>query len=312
MGGSGMTTIQQAWTQDLLGEKYSPSKTNRASQMGYNCIRRLYYERMHPEEKTPFSEQALANMREGTEQEKAIRKHLMELGFDIKRSQEPFEFEEIQLSGHWEGFLKKGKEEILFEIKTTTQFTYDKLNTIEDFRSNRWWEGYLKQVTVYMAASHQSNSLFLVKDRSRWQIKEFPYNFDIDVWNGIYAKCNTINDHIAKNKIPEDKYCYSFQECDSCNFLNFCCPQRVIAHEGFKRVSDFEEIDMVARYMQLKGEKKELEKEYKEVDKYIGKKYEGVEGVFFGDRFEMTGKYVEKGEFTVKAQKYWQKTIKEL
>jgi len=313
-----MTTIREEIHQELLEEQFSPSKSNRASGMGRNCIRRLYFERVCPEHKTPFSAEALKRMKEGTIQEKNVRGWLTNKeGYDISRSQEPFEFKDLQLTGHWEGFLKRpqDKEPVLFEIKTCSEFKFRMLNDIKDFYDGKWWEGYLNQATVYMKASGQDKILFLVKDRSSWDIKEFEYEFDEFRWESIQDKCNVVNTFIDKlNETPQNlpEYCNQYKECDDCLFLNHCNPDRVISLEGYKRVNDQEVIDIVTRHQELKAQIKPLEKEYKDLDKHIKSRFKGVEGAFIGEQYEVIGKLIPRKGYTVEPSEYWSMKIKEL
>jgi len=311
-----MTYIQKQWQEDLMNETYSPSKTNRASQSGYKCIRRLYYERMSPEGKAPFSYDAKARMREGKQQEKNIRAWMQSNPtWDLERLQEFVEIKDLQLTGHIEGFLiKDNGKPILFEIKTCEKWTFDKVKAegIDYFLnpSNRWFNGYLNQKTIYMEATEQEKSVFFIKDRSKWDICEVEYFYEPERWNDLETKYRMLNEYVAKEELPPDSAC-EYSECDSCPFINFCNPDRVIMHEGYKRISDEEEIDMVARYLQLKKEKKEYEKELKDIEQML-KKYEGNEGIFFGDRFEYTGKYIDRRESIIPATRFWNKRIKEL
>lgn len=270
-----MSYIAEAWEKELYEDKYIPSDKNTASKMGYECIKRLVLERTAPELKKPFTLEAIGKMAEGTEQEKQIRGWItLNPGTDIIRSQEPFEFEKLQLKGHFEGILeKKNEEPILFEIKTTERYTFDSLYTIEDFYKNRWWLGYLKQVTVYAKAAKMDRVLFIVKDRaSRKPPKEFIYEVDESIWTAIKKKCRTVNAFVRRNKIPSDEHC-DFSECgndrNGCPFFDYCQPSMVQINEGYEQVLDDEIYEKITRYLHIRS----LVKEKDEISDYLKSRF---------------------------------------
>lgn len=318
--------LTEAWDQDLLNREQKPSQFNRASSMGINCIRRLYFERVHSDQKKPFDLETLQRMNEGTIQEANVRGYYTNKpGWDVTQSQIDFgagskfptePFIGLQLSGHWEGFLHVPNEEkILMEIKTTNEFKFPRLNSIDDFYDGKWWERYLDQVTVYMKAAQVDRIRFIVKDRSAWRIKEFDYEFEEKRWKNIMVKCELINGLMEDESIPHDALCWNFLECDmgdGCPFYDFCCPNKVTIHEGFMRVNDQEEVDKALEYMRVRDEKSRVTREHDKLKAYFKRKYEGVDGMFFGMEVQATGKYVKVAAHPVAESTSWRQTWKKL
>lgn len=332
-----MIDIEEQWEIDFLSEEFKGAKSNRSSQMGHECIRFLYYMRMNPEEFAPFDLEAKGRMWEGKVQEQRIRAWLTQK-YDVIRSQEEFgfntlnnrePFDTLELSGHVEGFLVNyDPQNTLFEIKTCERYRFDTLHTIDNFYDNMYWLGYLKQATCYMKAVGANKILFIIKDRSSSRpLKRFWYEFSEEMWGGIISKCNTVNHFMELGTVPDAEHC-DFSECDNCHFLNFCCPNRVIVHEGYKIVTDDDEIDRAVRCMDLNENEKSYiipkgsvingeelnqdlvvvdSKELKKLKEYFKRKYEGIDGIFFGESLEVTGKYNNRGE-----TKYWKQNWRRL
>ena len=284
-----MNSLSEAWTNNLLEREWYPPTTNRASSLGYECIRRLYYERANPEAKMTFPVDAYQRMREGTEQEETIKRHLSLLGYRTNRSQEYFKFEDLEISGKIDGFLEYGNEKpVLIEIKTTEPYTFDKIKMIDDFRENKWWSKYLVQVTAYMKAMKQEQMMFIVKDRTKWDIKTFYYDFEPLKWKRIEFKCQKVNEHLKENKIPDDSLC-EFNECKGCPFYGFCRPTKILENEGFEMIDDPELVDILDKREKLK----KIKKEYEDLDSDIKERFRG-RNAFIGSEFRIESKLIIK------------------
>ena len=289
-----MNSIVEAWKNDLTAKEYSPPKTNRASSLGYECIRRLVLERYSPDNKLPFPIQAYEAMREGTEQEESIVRNLSYLGFPIIRRQEHVTIKESEISGKIDGFIEaRGEKPILIEIKTTTEFSFNKLNIIEDFHGNKWFSKYLMQVTAYMKATGQEQMMFILKDRASWRIKTFIYDFEPLKWARIEHKCNIVNQHVKENRIPAEGYCYSFQVCKGCPFCGYCKPGKEIVNEGFEMVEDPE----LQAKLDRRTEIAPIAKEFEELDETIKTPYKkgGIKegaNLYVGSDYKITTKKV--------------------
>lgn len=160
---------------------------------------------------------------EGKWHEWRLVHQLRDEGYDIYDQQKELVIEKngYRLVGHIDGVAKKGGQVYLLEIKSMSQYEFD-----------RWMKGrfleflsYADQITCYMTAGPFTQTLYLVKNRSSGYI-------DRDILTGppsdpdlIFNKLDQVEEWVAKQKLYPAEFSLSELECRRCFFRTQVCVQ---------------------------------------------------------------------------------------
>ena len=282
--------------------KNYPQHVNRASNAGHPCVKFLVLCRTNWQDKLLHDVRTqmifeLGNIYE----DKAIR-DLQDAGLTIIEQQKSFEMKYLELTGHLDAkVLHEGKAYPL-EVKSMEPFGWAKLNCIEDFLISKksWVQAYPAQLTLYMLAENIEYGIFYLVNKVTGQPKVIWVNLDLSYAESILKKLEAVNKHIKNGTQPEGICDPNI--CQYCGFLHICLPSM----QGKElEVLDIEEVETALRRCE---ELKPLVKEYEQLDKFWKEKLKEKEKVLIGD-YLITGKWIEKKEFIVKAMKYWQSKI---
>ena len=249
--------------------KILPCYTNRASSLGDSCLRKLVYYRTNWKDakKPDIGLQYIFN--EGRDHEDKLTMKLLKAGIKLTRLQEPLFNEDLNLSGHPDGFVLNyaDAEEYPYDIKSMSPTIFCSVNTIEDFEKKPWTKKYKAQLMAYMFMTGKKKGVFILVNKATGRLKEIWVDFDPEYWEAQAAKCRTVNKHVAEKTFPDklqaDPDCNDF-----CPFLHICAPDRVFKSPDF--IKDPELEAKITRALELKpvaAEFKELDEEIKGVMK---------------------------------------------
>lgn len=280
--------------------KQYPCHTNRASELGHPCIRYLYYLRTQWEKKELHEVGLQYIFEEGNMHHDAVRNLLRKAGFIVTEEERPLELKQYQITGHMDGRIGDGSEFCPMEIKGLNQFSWEKINSIEDMASSNkvWLRKYPVQMNIYLGMDNSDQGVFILKNKQTGQLKQIIQDFDTKEFDVLCKKAELINQHIDNGTLPgpiepdEDI-------CGRCGFTMLCMPDRKFG-EALKVVND----DLLLEWLEEREELREIEKRYKELDRNVKNAVSGQGNLLVGD-FHITGKAVKRGGYTVKPCEYW-------
>ena len=279
--------------------KIYPVRSNWASQVGHPCIRSLVYNRLNWKEKAQPGVGLMLIWREGRRQEVNVLQDMTEAGVTVIRQQEPFEWAKYLISGRIDGMIKDNGSEIPLEIKTTSPFAFDKLNTDTDMYEGRWYyRNYLAQMTVYLLMTEKEQGLFVLKNKSSGRIKQIPYDLVYEFGEQLVKKIEKVNECVEMKKYP-DRMDYDEDICNDCFFFHLCLPDQL--REGAEIIDSQELEELLDRRAELKIPARELVATEKLIKNILGK---GREKLICGD-WVISGKSIHRKGYSVPDIDYW-------
>ncbi len=245
-------------------QKIYPCHTNRASQMGDECERRLVYFRIAWEQQLMPDVSLQFIFDEGNIQEDALMNDLRGAGITIIEQQRAFSWPEYQISGMIDARVKDNGSVYPLEAKSMSPFIWDGVNTIEDFAKYPWVKKYIAQMVLYLLMSNSETGIFILKNKSTGRIKQINVNLSnyLDLGENLLQRAKRINDHIQAKTYP-DKI-NNFKICSECAFRHVCLPE--ILNKGGIEFIDNKEID---KLLNRREELQTLSKEYKDTDEKV-------------------------------------------
>lgn len=262
------------------------AKSNRASQIGDPCLRKLVYYRLYPElqELHDVSLQYVFN--EGNIQEQALIRDLTDAGIKIVEHQRDFFDKRYNLSGFIDGKIEFEGHKWPFEIKSMSPNIWAQVNSIDDLNKYSWTAKYTAQLTCYMFLSNAEEATMVLKNKSNGQIKQLWFELDFGYAEHLLQKCEQIEKFISKKDLPERQLsedCMAF-----CPFYSSCCPE-----------GKFTQLDFIDKpELEVKIQEWELLKDYasgyNKLDKEIKSSLRGIEKAVIGD-YLIEGKEIKNG-----------------
>lgn len=261
--------------QDALHLYYSdsrkiyPTHTNRASEMGHDCVRFLVFNRVRWQDKMLHDVLLEVIFQEGNYQEEAVKKTLAKAGFELTQQQRGYFETQQNITGHLDSFLSHPEilpKPIPIEIKGLSQNNWSSINKFSDILEHKQYyiRKYAAQINLYMYMSEEDEGLFVLKNKQNGQIKFIPAELDYEYTEGLLKKAEKINDYVEKYKknghIP-DETTQDAKICAGCAFRHICFKdsdpyqgitliQEKIAEDGLVRMKELE--DAAKEYEELK------------------------------------------------------------
>ncbi len=284
-----------------------PCHSNRASSLGFPCLREKVLERTRWQERRIPSPELMAIFEKGRMEEKFAIERLTLAGVDIIEQQRPFEDKPTQITGHIEGTLSFNGTPILFEIKGLHPYQWGRMNVWRDFLKHPIYCRYPAQGQLYMYLAEQPEMIFILVDKGTGAMKFLPMEIDYDYCEQLLQKAEAINKHVAAGTLPECRE-WDEQICGRyCDFFHICMPDMKGA--GLTIMDN----EVLEGNLERRSELAAAHREYVEVDKSISRVVTGVKGVIVG-RFVVGGQYVDVHRQARPASdsRYWKKNIKEI
>lgn len=286
--------------------KQWPCNSNRASELGHPCIRYLVYCRTKWQEKVLHGLELQYIFDEGNLHESAIMQEMTAAGLVIIEQQRAFEWKEYEITGHIDGKLFISTDLIKpLEIKSISPFGFVSINTIDDIIHHKqfFYRKYVDQLTLYLLMDNKETGLFLFKNKTNGQLKELELKLDYGRGETLLKKAEMINKHVAEGTIPNAMQ-YDDNVCNRCGFVHICCPEVNTDELELMTDPDFE--SKLDRHQELKN----IVKEYNKLDREVKKSLKEKK-ILIGN-WMVTGEWIEKKAFEVKASKYWKTKITEI
>jgi CRISPR/Cas system-associated exonuclease Cas4 (RecB family) len=251
-----------------------PCYTNRASEMGHDCLRYLYYNRTRWQERALPSPELQMIFQAGTALEGIAVRRLEDAGIEILQRQTPLVWEQYQITGTIDGMVECPDRKLApLEIKHLNMFDFAKLNEISDFMdsSKYWLRKYPTQLALYMLMKSAENGCLLIFSKQDYSCKEFWFKLDdiLEIGEAAIKKAEAVNAAIAGGYEPPRK---PFDEdCLKCGFWGICFPpqdrQEALAIDDSPAL-----IEACLRYHALEAQLEplnELDKEQKAIKEQI-------------------------------------------
>ena len=284
--------------------KQWPCKSNRASELGHECMRYLVLNRTRWQEKTLHDVGLQRVFNEGHLHEPAVIRLLEDSGFQILDTQRAFSIDEYNITGHIDGKIVIDGDYIPFDVKTSSPFVFNTLNDVSDLYNGKY--GYLRkypaQLQLYMHMTDSERGVFIFKNKVNGALKEIWIDYSQSEVEALLEKAEQINRYVdGDGSLPP---CIDYDDftCGSCGYLHICTPE--IKRDAIEITDDPELEIKLDRLKELEPQVKEansLKREFKKI-------FSEREKVVIGNHL-ITGKFVDKKGFTVKASRYWSHKI---
>lgn len=240
------------------------------------------------EEAGEFPLDAIERMNEGIDQEETVRRYLETLGFNLSRPMKPMAVREYNISGKPDFFTVYDGVDYLLEVKTVAGYSYDKLNTPQDFIDGEWHKRWYGQLQIYLLMYGLENGAFIIKDREAKRIKVVEVKLDF-----AYAEKLLQNAEVVMSAIQDDTpppFIANTLKCKKCAFFQRTCHPPMDFGESIKNIEDPALINKLIRREQLDP----LRKEWKDLDEEVKELFKNVPQLIVGP-FMITGKQNKVG-----------------
>lgn len=265
-----------------------PCYINNASKVGFPCARSLVYRRLNWKDQALPDTGLMYIFQEGNTHERAVVRLLLDAGIEVIESQRTLDWPDIQASGHIDGQVKVDGESMPIEIKSSNQFTWEKLNSQEDLKASDkiWVKNWYGQLQLYLWMMSQPRMILLLKNKQSGQLKQVDITIDMDYSDKLVKKLLLVNEHVAAETYPDRISDRTI--CQYCDFRHICLPDE-----------DSEQIEITdnPELLELLEERESLKqpaKDYEAVDKKLKEYWKRTE----------SGTYLVGGKFQVKLSMY--------
>jgi len=272
------TELQARWERHINDRiRVYRSKSNRASEIGHPCIRKLVYGRLIGDLRKPYEFTLQTIFDEGRLHESAVKRLLSELGFEVLAAEQGFEDKEHDISGHIDGLVLWEGNQMPIEIKTMNQFTWEKVDSVSDMltASNVWVRGYPHQMNTYMHLTGTGPGLFVLKNKQTGGLKFIEMEPDAAMFDADIQKATEVNGWMARLDItlglegilargPDELPPCTDQgeHCVRCDYRGWACFPEGTIGTAVEFLDDMELLEALDRREELKP----LVAEYKRID----------------------------------------------
>ena len=293
--------------------RISPCNSNRASQLGHDCVRYLVYERTAWDQKVPHDVGLQYIFDMGNDVENIVIRELKEAGFNIEQQQRDFQDKDHRITGHIDSIINVDGDKYLLEIKSVSPYIFDTLIDEKSIRNHKlsYIRKYYAQLNLYLyLAGLGEKGILLFKNKTNGRYKEIIVNLDYDYCENLLKRATQIENHLKNDTLPE-RIEYDENLCNGCPYNHICCPSP--KSEGVKFIDNEEVQELLEEYDELK----EKAARFKIVDDLLKKELAEQDQISIGD-FYITGKWRSLTRYNVpqevkdnykETSKYWVKKI---
>jgi hypothetical protein len=254
------------------GRRVYPQHTNRASQGGITCARRLLWHRTRWEEAALPDLGLQRRFALGNVFEDIVSGWLGKAGFKIIGSQRDLVWRAYELTGHIDGELEIEIERVLLETKSCSEFVYrriERCSTAADLVAigKDYITGYVTQTGLYLFQLNREEKkevrfgLILFVNKNSGQTHCVVVDaLDRTVLDLVEAHLKRLERVNAAVKAGEDIEAEPGEYCARCPFLGACSPQQSFG-PGMKRADE-----ELASLVEIRQENARAHKEYEEAD----------------------------------------------
>lgn len=251
------------------------------------CDRQLVHSILDWDKRELADDGLLALFESGKKEENNIIKMLLDLGFEVVQQQNPIEIKnrkgETICSGRIDGKIIYNGVAIPYEIKSMQDYSFQQLNTIDDFQNSPLHRKYIKQLQLYMYGNNIEVGMFIISNFR--QIKVIPVYIDYGLCEQILQQLERAWEYVKKKEYPKP-ISYNPKICDWCPFELLCT--KMTENKPAEFIDNKELEAKIDRRFQLEA----AAKEYKELDEQIKAPFKknGVLNAIIGTKYEIIGR----------------------
>lgn len=259
-----------------------------------DCTRQMVYGILDWDKKDTPDDGLLSLFEAGKKEESNIIKMLLDLGFEVINQQNPITIKsrdgEIICSGRIDGKIVYKGLAIPYEIKSMNDYSFQQLNSIEDFEKSPLHRKYIKQLQLYLYGNEIEVGMFIISNFR--QIKLIPVYLDYGLCEQVIKQIETAWEFVKQKKYP-DPITYNPKICDWCPFEFLCTKQ--VTNQPAEFIQNKELEDLLNRRAELEP----AAKEYKEIDERIKAPFKknGVLNAVVGTKWEIIGKKQQRTNY---------------
>lgn len=271
-----MDLVKSVYWQKERKIKVTPCHTNRASELGHECLRYLVLNRTRWADRKPHEIGLQLIFDEGNYQEDIVIKDLLEAGVKVTEQQKAFEWQKFQITGHLDLMVECNGYKGPVEIKSMNPHIFDSINSLEDFNKYFWTARYIAQMLIYLLMNDSENGYFLLKNKSTGELKQIEIKLDYEFAESLLKKAETINAHVEAGTLPD--FIKDPEACKRCAFFGHVCnpPLEFDAPVIADDPDLVESLDRRAELAPMKKEYDALDKKVKsrfKLEEYIGQSF---------------------------------------
>lgn len=264
-----------------------------ASNIG-ECKLQMVHSILDWDKKDTPDEGLLSLFEAGKKEESNIIKMLLDLGFEVINQQNPITIKsrdgEIICSGRIDGKIVYKGLAIPYEIKSMNDYSFQQLNSIEDFEKSPLHRKYIKQLQLYLYGNEIEVGMFIISNFR--QIKLIPVYLDYGLCEQIIQQLESAWEFVKQKKYP-DPIAYNPKICDWCPWEFLCSKQ--ITNKPAEFIQNKELEDLLNRRATLEP----AAKEYKSIDEQIKAPFKknGVLNAVIGTKWEIIGRKQQRTSY---------------
>ncbi|MCL2234316.1 MAG: hypothetical protein FWC02_01395 [Firmicutes bacterium] len=285
-----------------------PQHNMRASSIGHDCERYLYFCVKNWEDRPPHDE-GLQNIFDlgNCIEDYAINK-IKEAGIEVLTPTENFKIEKPLISGRQDLMIKDPQDGQLYpvEIKGYSPIEYEKLNSIEDFFKSK--RHYVRQTPAqlycYMLKFGKEKGYFFLVNKLSGATKFIDATFDYDYAETLLQKAEKVYGALDVEKPETLNTTDDLTMCNDCHFKHLCTANKTRVEA---EIDDGTIEDILNRKAELKPFKDEFDDLQDQLKAAVGEREKVITTDFVIER-----KLVKKKGFTVPDSEHYKIGIKRL
>jgi CRISPR/Cas system-associated exonuclease Cas4 (RecB family) len=265
-----------------------------AADAGDPCLRKLVYQRLHPEAAIPDEGEMAFLFKHGKWVEKEVYDEMAESGYEVVEQQRPFHDEELKVKGKIDGklLLTWGGKRVRppFEIKGYAPTTWERINSAKDMVDSH--AGYLKkvpaQVMLYLVLDKQQeadSAIIYMKNKLTGKPKMIVVPRDDAYAQWLLGRLKVVREHVLAKTLPP-RIEFEESSCGKCPFRGVCLRDMPAGPNPL--VLDPEKAAMLLEMLEDWWKFNEARKAWKELDEKIAAVVRNHPKVIVGD-FIVTG-----------------------
>lgn len=252
-----------------------------------DCMRQMVHGILDWDKKDSPDNGLLALFESGKKEESNIIKMLLDLGYEIINQQNPIQIKnrkgEIICTGRIDGKIVYKGVAFPYEIKSMNDYSFNELNSIEDFEKSPLHRKYIKQLQLYMYGNEIEVGMFIISNFR--QIKIIPVYLDYGLCEQIIQQLEIAWEFVKKKEYP-DPITYNPKICDWCPYNFLCTKMTVNTPAELIENKELEEL------LDKRAELESAYKQYKEIDEQVKAPFKksGILSAVIGTRWEIAGR----------------------
>lgn len=290
-----MNRVDRVIERTFTKERYPwISEWTGAADAGDPCIRKLVYQRLHPEAALPDQGEFTFLFKHGQWVEKEVLAEMAEAGYQVVEQQRPFHDEELKVKGKIDGKLmltfNGARTRPPFEVKGYAPAIWERIDSAKDMVESH--AGYLKkvpaQIMLYLVLDKQQDAdvgLLHMKNKLTGKPKTVVIQKDQVYVDWLMGRLKLVREHVLAKTLPA-RIDFEESSCGKCPFRGVCLKDMPAGPNPL--VLDPEKAAMLLELLEEWWETNPARKVWAEVDKKIANIVRNHSKIVVGD-FIVTG-----------------------